>query len=90
MISEKLNAVGLEWRVRVQSAANQYVIHFGEVCKIGCWFVDQTRNQRRGNRAIALPKFLQTYIFVRRSNKLHHFAPLPEISVGCGPVVVSH
>jgi len=30
------------------------------------------------------PKFLKTYVFVRYSNKLHHFAP-PKISVGCGP-----
>jgi len=26
MISEKLNAVGLEWRARVQSEANQFFI----------------------------------------------------------------
>jgi len=30
------------------------------------------------------PKFSQTYVFVRYSNKLHHFAP-PKISVGCDP-----
>jgi len=50
----------------------------------------QARNQRPeggGNPAIALPKFSQTYVFVRYSNKLHHFPP-PKISVGCGPVIV--
>ena len=26
---------------------------------------------------------------VRYSNKLHHFAPTPKISVGCGPVSVT-
>jgi len=31
------------------------------------------------------PKFSQTYVFVRRSNKLHHFASPPKISVGCAP-----
>jgi len=32
------------------------------------------------NRAIAPPKFLKTYVFVRYSNKLHHFAPAENIS----------
>jgi len=27
-----------------------------------------------GNRAIAPPKFLKTYVFFKYSNKLHHFA----------------
>jgi len=33
-----------------------------------------------GNRAIAPPRFSQTYVFVRCSNKLHHFAPPENIS----------
>ena len=31
------------------------------------------------------PKFLKTYVFVRYSNKLYHFALPPKISVGGGP-----
>jgi len=31
-----------------------------------------------GNRAIASPKFSLKYLFVRCSNKLHHFAHPPE------------
>jgi len=45
----------------------------------------QARNQRGSNRAIAPPKFSQTYVFVRCSKKSHHFVPFPKISVGCGP-----
>ena len=36
------------------------------------------------NRQLPLPKFSQTYVFVRYSNKLHHFDS-PKISVDCGP-----
>jgi len=41
-----------------------------------------------GNRAIAPPKFSQTYVFVRCSNKLHHFPP-SKISVGCGIATIT-
>jgi len=35
---------------------------------------------------VTITKFSQMYdAFVRCSNKLHHFAPPPKISVGCGP-----
>jgi len=47
----------------------------------------QGRNQKGGNRSIAPQKFSQTYVFVRYSNKLPHFAPPPKISVGCGPAL---
>ena len=36
-------------------------------------------------RLLLVKKFSQTYVFVRYSNKLHHFAPPPKISIGCGP-----
>jgi len=32
------------------------------------------------------PKFSQTFVFVRYSNNLHHFAHPPKLSVGCGPI----
>jgi len=31
------------------------------------------------------PKFSKAYVFVRSTNKLHHFASLPKISSGCCP-----
>ena len=42
-----------------------------------------------GQSGNAPPKFSQTYVFVRYSNKLHHFAPFPpqKTSVGCGPAL---
>jgi len=51
--------------------------------------VCQARNQRGEIGQVPPQKFSQRYVFVRYSNKLHHFAP-PKISVGCGPGVCCH
>ena len=50
------------------------------------------RPATRGGAIGQLPPEIFTNVctlFVRRSNKLHHFAPPPKISIGCCPAVVA-
>ena len=49
-----------------------------------CSSTPATRGGQSGN---CPPKLLKTHAFATYSNKLHHFAPPPKISVGCGPVL---
>ena len=59
----------------------------------------QARNHRGAIGQLPLPKFSQTYVFVRRSNKLHHIASprkyqlvaiLTVATLCMGPIVASY